>query len=287
MKSKLAGTPSDSYAIQSTPDEVRLLPVLLPTANVGVATIDRDFRYRAINETLASANGLPVEAHIGRTIRQILGPAAAEVEPVFRHVFGTGESRIYEVAAKIRTRTTMGHWIMTCIPVKDADDRVSRVCAIVIEITKKKTLEDFLFHLAGKLLFLREATTKKRLPMLKKDQRTQWVDLLEQCTGDVIEALNSLRPSVSSNLLKPAGDLDSPVSRESPATLPPLQKLSRRERQVLQLLASNKNNKEVAVGLGISVRTAEAHRRRLMEKLGLHSVSEMIHLAIRHGIVEA
>lgn len=287
MKSKLARAPSDSSAIQSTPDESRLLPFLLPTANVGVATIDQDFRYRAINEALASTNGLPVEAHIGRTLRQILGPAASEVEPAFRHVFGTGESRICEIAARIRTRPTVGHWILTCIPVKDADDRVSRVCAIVIEITKKKTLEDFLFSLTGKLLYLKEGITKKRLPKLKKDQRAQWIDMLEQCTGDVIEALKSLRPSVPSNSRKPAEDLDSPASREFPETLPSLKSLSRRERQVLQLLASNKNNKEIAVGLGISVRTAEAHRRRLMEKLGLHSVSELIHLAIRHGVVEA
>jgi two-component system, NarL family, response regulator NreC len=56
---------------------------------------------------------------------------------------------------------------------------------------------------------------------------------------------------------------------------------------VLQLLASNRNNKQVAAGLNLSVRTVEAYRRRIMEKLELRSIGELIHVAIRHGVVEA
>lgn len=287
MSSRSARAGSDTYATEATSVDAQLLPFLSQTANVGVATIDRDFRYRAVNEALASANGLPVEAHIGRTIRQIIGPAADEVEPLFRQVFGTGESRIYEVAAKISNRTTVGRWIMTCIPVKDAEDRVSRVCAIVVEVTKKKTIEDFLFSLAGKLLYLRQGISNKPIRRLKGAQRSHWVDLLEQCTGEAIEALESLRPTASPGSTKALLNPEAPATGDLPEAASPLKQLSRRERQVLQLLASNKNNKEVAVNLGISVRTAEAHRRRVMEKLGLHSVSELIHLAIRQGIVDA
>lgn len=287
MNSKAIETNSESYAIETTTADAQLFPFFSPTTNVGVATIDKEFRYRAINEALASANGFPVEAHIGRTVRQIIGPAADEVEPLFRQVFGTGESRIYEVAAKIRTRPSVGRWILTCIPIKDTEDRVSRVCAIVIEITKRNSLEDFLFNLTGKLLYLREGISKRPFHRLKGMQRSEWKDLLEQCTQEAIEALKSLRPTTAARATKTIGFANSPAAGESPDTISALKNLSRRERQVLQLLASSKNNKEVAVSLGISVRTAESHRRRVMEKLGLHSVSELIHLAIRVGIVEA
>jgi DNA-binding CsgD family transcriptional regulator len=58
------------------------------------------------------------------------------------------------------------------------------------------------------------------------------------------------------------------------------------ERQ-MHVLAENKGSKEIGVDLSISVRTVEAHRRRMVEKLDLHSMAEMIHFAIRNGIVEA
>jgi DNA-binding NarL/FixJ family response regulator len=60
--------------------------------------------------------------------------------------------------------------------------------------------------------------------------------------------------------------------------------LSGREREVLQLLAEGKSTKEVATHLDVSVKTAETHRRNLMEKLGLHSIAELTKYAIREGI---
>jgi DNA-binding NarL/FixJ family response regulator len=57
-----------------------------------------------------------------------------------------------------------------------------------------------------------------------------------------------------------------------------------RETEVLRLLASGKANKEIAAALGISVRTAETHRANIMKRLGLHSVAELVHYAIRHGL---
>ena len=61
--------------------------------------------------------------------------------------------------------------------------------------------------------------------------------------------------------------------------------LTTRERQVIQLLAEGKSNKEVADRLGISARTAEGHRSEIMRKLQLGSLAELIRYAIRNGIV--
>jgi DNA-binding NarL/FixJ family response regulator len=62
--------------------------------------------------------------------------------------------------------------------------------------------------------------------------------------------------------------------------------LTRREREVIQLLAEGKTSKEVAVALHLSVKTAETHRTNLMRKLGLHSVADLTRYAVRNGIVQ-
>jgi DNA-binding NarL/FixJ family response regulator len=64
------------------------------------------------------------------------------------------------------------------------------------------------------------------------------------------------------------------------------QRLTPREREILQLLAEGKSNKEVANLLGISVNTAEAHRANIMLKLGVHSLAELVHYAIRNQIIK-
>jgi DNA-binding NarL/FixJ family response regulator len=60
-----------------------------------------------------------------------------------------------------------------------------------------------------------------------------------------------------------------------------------REVEIIRLLAEGKSNKEIAALLQIHVRTAETHRSRIMLKLGVHSLAELIHYAIRHEIVSA
>ena len=64
-------------------------------------------------------------------------------------------------------------------------------------------------------------------------------------------------------------------------------RLTSREREIVQLLTEGKSSKEVAVALGISVKTAETHRANIMRKLELHSVSELVRYAVRNQIIEA
>lgn len=60
-----------------------------------------------------------------------------------------------------------------------------------------------------------------------------------------------------------------------------------REREIIQLIAEGKSNKEVAQVLGISVKTAETHRAAIMRKLNLASLSDLVRYAIRNNIIEA
>ncbi len=61
--------------------------------------------------------------------------------------------------------------------------------------------------------------------------------------------------------------------------------LTDREREVVQMLAEGKGNKEVATALAISVKTVETHRATIMRKLGINSIVELVHYAIRNQIV--
>ena len=66
----------------------------------------------------------------------------------------------------------------------------------------------------------------------------------------------------------------------------PVDTLTPRQREVLQLLAEGLSAKEIASRLGISARTVEFHKYQVMETLGVHSSAELTHVAIKSGLVE-
>ncbi len=83
------------------------------------------------------------------------------------------------------------------------------------------------------------------------------------------------------------GYLGSCVEVPAPGRNAPAGPLTRREVQVLELVADGKSTKEVAGLLGISYKTADSHRSRIMEKLGVHETASLVRYAIRQGIVQA
>ncbi len=66
----------------------------------------------------------------------------------------------------------------------------------------------------------------------------------------------------------------------------PVASLTPRQREVLQFLAEGCSAKEIAASLSISARTVEFHKYQLMEASDLHTNAELIHFAIKHGLVE-
>ena len=97
-----------------------------------------------------------------------------------------------------------------------------------------------------------------------------------------VDAARLHKPYFSTRVITAAdsADASSESARSSRSRLTP------REREILQLLAEGKSNKEVASLLSISVNTAEAHRANIMLKLDLHSVAELVHYAIRNKITK-
>jgi DNA-binding NarL/FixJ family response regulator len=102
-----------------------------------------------------------------------------------------------------------------------------------------------------------------------------------------VEALANHKPFLTpqatevmlSGLSGARGSLDDPDALK--------ERLTSREREIVQLLSEGKSSKEAASVLGISIKTAETHRANIMRKLGIHSVSELVRYAVRNQIVEA
>jgi DNA-binding NarL/FixJ family response regulator len=115
--------------------------------------------------------------------------------------------------------------------------------------------------------------------VLKSDLATQLVKAVKQVSA----GKQFLTPRISDMVLKGFLKTGNQVDKTGHSQAGP----TPREIEVIRLLAEGKANKEIAVKLGITVRTVETHRAKIMLRLGLHSLTELIHYAIRHKIFTA
>ncbi len=121
-------------------------------------------------------------------------------------------------------------------------------------------------------VYVREALRAGAKGYLLKESIDQ--DLLRAIRA-VVSGGGFLSPEVSGTVLE-----------EYQQTQDPFDLLTAREREVLQLLAEGKVAKEVATQLDISIYTVDAHRGRIMKKLGLHSSTEIVRFAMRRGLIQ-
>ncbi len=111
--------------------------------------------------------------------------------------------------------------------------------------------------------------------------------LKSDASRDLLNAVEALANNRSFFTSRAAKTLIDGFCNPASAPQPLMRKsLSAREREIVQLLAEGKSSKEVAVILGISVKTAETHRSNIMRKLEMHSVSELIRYAVRNNMIE-
>jgi DNA-binding NarL/FixJ family response regulator len=110
--------------------------------------------------------------------------------------------------------------------------------------------------------------------------KSDLTDSLPKAVKAVAEGKRFLTPKVSEIVLDGFLSKRSPHRQEERAGA----RVTTREVEVIRLLAEGKTNKEIAALLEIAVRTVETHRSKIMLKLGLHSLAEIIHYAMRHGI---
>jgi len=103
------------------------------------------------------------------------------------------------------------------------------------------------------------------------------------------ELLTAIRAALDGQIyLTPqlAGEVLDSMKQGPGKAADPVVSLTPRQREIVQLVAEGRSAKEIAASLSISTRTVEFHKYQMMETLGLHTNSELIHFAIKHGLVE-
>ncbi len=134
---------SEKVEEEAVPDRAGEVEHLYSVAPVGLCYFDSDLRFLYINEWLAHINGLPVEAHLGKTVGEILQDVAAGVVPQLRHVLETGEP-IIEGEVEAETPAHPGksrHFMHNYYPDKNKDGAVVGVSCVVQDITERVELE--------------------------------------------------------------------------------------------------------------------------------------------------
>jgi PAS domain S-box-containing protein len=133
------------------------------TTPVGLALIDKDFRFARINKRLAEINGVPAELHVGRTLHDIVPDLAKQGEDLFRHVFRSGQP-VLNVEVEGETPAQPGirrTWNESWYPLKNESGATEAINVVVEEITDRKRadaalaesarIKDALYQLASRL----------------------------------------------------------------------------------------------------------------------------------------
>jgi two-component system response regulator NreC len=114
--------------------------------------------------------------------------------------------------------------------------------------------------------------------ILKQDAHPDLISAIQVVAGDKV----FLSPSISTKVVK-----DYLHNIAALAAPDDLEKLTSRERQILQLIAEGKSNKEISAMFFISVKTVETHKANLKEKLGVRTTADLVKYAVRKGIVSS
>ena len=224
-----------------------LLPrALAASPAIGFAVCDRRLRFWLVNETWARMDGVSRDDHLGATIRSVLGPAAKQFQLAFERVFASGNP-------------LLGYEFSAKLP-----RRKNEGCWITSCFPIKDTFERL--TLAAALVL----------------ETTQFRSFETWCHKFLADSMPILGDRFAGKRRIP----DTSAGPTSAIKVRRLEKLSPREREVIRFLALSKGNKEMATALGISTRTIETYRARIMLKLRVQSLHELVHYAIRNGIVD-
>jgi two-component system, sensor histidine kinase and response regulator len=114
------------------------LNAFFSSAPVGMNIVDKQLRFVQINQPLAEINGLPQEAHIGKTIHEVLPQVACLVEPIYQQILLTGQPILNQElsAASIKQPDIIRHFLASYFPIPGEDNRPSGVGTVLVEISE-------------------------------------------------------------------------------------------------------------------------------------------------------
>nr|MCU0951018.1 PAS domain-containing protein [Burkholderiaceae bacterium] len=119
------------------------LEFIYANAPVGLGVLDRDLRFVRINERLAEINGLPVEAHIGYTMPEVLPGLAPTAEPLLREVIASGQPKLdIELTGETPAQPGVKRvWIEHWLPVRAADGHVVGINMVCTEVSEQRRMQ--------------------------------------------------------------------------------------------------------------------------------------------------
>lgn len=162
-------------ALRQAEESHAVLDTLLSSSPVGFAFLDHDFRYLRINQALAEMNGEPVEAHIGRTVREVVPRVADEVESTFARILETDRPVVhFNVSGETPAAPgVVRHWLENVYPVRLSSGEILGFGVMVNEITGLKRMERELLRrqaiLDGQRGILEKIASDEPLPAVLED----------------------------------------------------------------------------------------------------------------------
>jgi PAS domain S-box-containing protein len=138
-------------AMRAREESLALLDTLLSSAPVGLGFLDPQLRYIRLNQALAEIDGLPIEAHLGRTPDEITPQLSAGLAPLSRNALATGKPAVNaEVSGEtLAAPGQQRHWLVSYYPVRAASGMLLGLGAVVTDITARKQVEQSLAKRAG------------------------------------------------------------------------------------------------------------------------------------------
>jgi formate hydrogenlyase transcriptional activator len=141
-----------SAALEAFAEPEKLLGAYFSSSIVGLCILDSTLRYVAINKILADMNGIPIADHLGKTVREVLGSVADDLEPQLRRVLSSGEPVMnFEIFTALPTRSETGYWVDHFFPIKDGSGTITRIGMVVLQVSEQKRLQQSLDDLTDKL----------------------------------------------------------------------------------------------------------------------------------------
>ncbi|WP_437335150.1 sensor histidine kinase [Sorangium sp. So ce394] len=132
----------ERHALHEPSADCALIDAFFQATTAGLGVIDRELRVVRLNQALADINGIPLEAHLGRTVPELLPEMSDAIVAHLRRVLLTGVAFTAEVTGRTRASDLPRSWLVNYAPVRAKDEGVIGVGVVVLDITERKRTED-------------------------------------------------------------------------------------------------------------------------------------------------
>ncbi|PWT84866.1 MAG: hypothetical protein C5B57_04050 [Blastocatellia bacterium] len=138
---------------QTMAESLALLDTLQKHAPIGIAFMDRNYRFQRVNDELAAINGLPASAHLGRTVAEVVPAIWPKLEPVYRRVLAGEPALNVEISGETLAHVGVErHWVASYYPVRNPNHEIVGLGIFVSEVTERKKAEIALREQAAALV---------------------------------------------------------------------------------------------------------------------------------------